>query len=100
MTSKSQKRAIQNYRERLDKRGLARFEVLAPDGDRELFRELASRLSKNDGKASEIRTSIKKTIAGKSSSKGGILAALRRSPMVGADLNLKRERTSGRKVSL
>jgi len=30
--------------------------------------------------------------------KGGILAALRRSPLVGADLNLFRSRESGRKA--
>lgn len=34
------------------------------------------------------------------SKKGGILAALRRSPLVGADLNLARSREFGRKVDL
>ena len=32
--------------------------------------------------------------------KGGILAALRRSPLVGADLDLPRSREAGRKVDL
>ena len=32
--------------------------------------------------------------------KGGILAALRRSPLVGADLNLVRSRDTGRKIDL
>jgi hypothetical protein len=32
--------------------------------------------------------------------KGGILAALRSSPLVGADLNLARPRIDGRKVEL
>ena len=32
--------------------------------------------------------------------KGGILAALRRSPLVGADLDLTRSREAGRKVDL
>ena len=32
--------------------------------------------------------------------KGGILTALRRSPLVGADLNLARPREAGRKVDL
>ena len=32
--------------------------------------------------------------------KGGILTALRRSPMVGADLDLARPREGGRKVEL
>ena len=40
------------------------------------------------------------TIAGEPPSKGGILAALRRSPLVGADLNLARSREAGRKVDM
>jgi hypothetical protein len=32
--------------------------------------------------------------------KGGILAALRRSPLVGSDLNLARPRIDGRRVDL
>ncbi len=100
MTSKSQRQAIQNYRERLDKRGMARFEVVALESDRELIRGLAKCLSANDGKASEIRASVNQTIAGKASNKGGILAALRRSPLVGANLDLKRVRSTGRKVGL
>ena len=34
------------------------------------------------------------------SRKGGILAALRRSPLVGADFNLAQSRDTGRKVDL
>jgi hypothetical protein len=37
-----QKRALQKYRKRLGKRGLARFEVLGLEGDRDLIRSLAS----------------------------------------------------------
>jgi hypothetical protein len=33
-------------------------------------------------------------------SKGGVLNALRRSPLVGADLNLQREITTGRSIDL
>jgi hypothetical protein len=32
--------------------------------------------------------------------KGGIFAALRRSPLLGADLNIVRSRTDGRRISL
>ena len=38
--------------------------------------------------------------AGEPPNKGGILNALRRSPLVGADLNLKRPVLAGRKVDL
>jgi hypothetical protein len=39
-----------------------------------------------------------RSIAGARPKKGGILAALRRSPLVGADLDLTRPREEGRKV--
>jgi hypothetical protein len=45
MGNTSQKRAIKNYRNRLHKRGLARFEVLGLDADRDLIRSLARRLA-------------------------------------------------------
>jgi hypothetical protein len=44
--------------------------------------------------------SVSQTIGGEPPKKGGILAALRRSPMVGADLDLRRTHEEGRKVDL
>jgi len=40
------------------------------------------------------------TISGEPPKKGGILAALRRSPLVGADIDLTRLREEGRKVDI
>jgi len=96
----SQKRAIQNYRSRLGDRGLARFEVLGRDADRDLIRSLARRLAEDGPEALRLRTAVSQTIAGEPPKKGGILAALRRSPMVGANLDLTRPREEGRKVDL
>ena len=100
MGSSSQKRALQNYRHGLRQRGMARFEVLGLDSDRELIRSLAKRLARNDAEAPRIRASVSRAIAGEPPRKGGILAALRRSPLVGADLDLKRPHEVGRKVDL
>ena len=96
----SQKRAIQNYRSRLSERGLTRFEVLGRDVDRELIRSLARRLAEEGPDASRLRAAVSQTIAGDPPKKGGILAALRRSPLLGADLNLDRPREEGRKVEI
>jgi hypothetical protein len=96
----SQKRAIQNYRSRLGERGLARFEVLGRDADRDLIRSLARRLAEDTPEASELRATVSKSVAGEPPQKGGILAALRRSPLVGADLDLTRPREKGRKVEI
>jgi hypothetical protein len=100
MMGSSQKRAIQNYRSRLGERGLARFEVLGRDADRDLIRSLARRLSEDTPEASQLRAAVSRSIAGEPSRPGGILAALRRSPLVGADLDLSRPRDEGRKVDL
>ena len=96
----SQKRAIRNYRSRLSGRGLARFEVLGRDADRDLIRSLARRLSEDTPEATELRAAVTKSIAGEPPKAGGILAALRRSPLVGAGLDPSRPRDDGRKVEL
>jgi hypothetical protein len=98
MVVTSQKRALRNYRDRLGKRGIARFEVLGLDKDRELIRSLARRLAENDLEAARIRTEVNRSMAGEPPPKGGILAALRRSPLVGADIVPSRPIEPGRKV--
>ena len=100
MGNTSQKRAIKKYRDRLVERGMARFEVLGLDADRELIRSLARRLAEDGSEAARIRTTVRQSIAGEPPREGGILEALRRSPLVGADLDLARSREAGRKLDL
>jgi hypothetical protein len=96
----SQKRALRNYRNRLNERGLSRFEVLGLDTDRGLIRSLARRLAASGSDAARIRATVSRTISGDTAKKGRILEALRRSPLVGAELGLSRTVTNGRKVKL
>jgi hypothetical protein len=96
----SQRRAIQNYRSRLSERGLARFEVLGLETDRDLIRTLARRLAEGGPEASRLRDAVSQGIVGEPPSKGGILAAFRRSPLVAADLDVSRSREEGRAVVL
>lgn len=96
----SQKRALATYRSRLSERGMARFEVLGLAADRDLIRSLARRLAEDGPEASRLRAAVSRTIEGEPPRKGGILAALRRSPLVGADLDLSRPREEGRKVEI
>jgi hypothetical protein len=79
---------------------MARFEVLGLSTDRELIRSLARQLAEDNPEAKELRASVHRCIRAQSLNKGGILAALRRSPLVGADLNLARPRIDGREVDL
>ena len=99
MGSTAQTRALKNFRKRLHQRGMARFEVLGLSTDREMIRTLARRLADNSPEAAEIRASMRQ-VTMQPLRKGGILAALRRSPLIGADLNLTRPRIEGRKVNL
>jgi len=100
MSDTSQKRAIKNYRNRLVERGMARFEVLGRDSDRELIRSFAKRLAEDSPEAERLRATVSQGIAGKPPRKGGILEALRRSPLVGADAIPARPFEPGRKVDL
>lgn len=100
MTTTPQKRALRRYRKRLNQRGMARFEVLGLDADRELIRSLARRLAADGPDAARLRATVRVTIAEEPPKKGGILNALRRSPLVGADLDLNRPPAPGRRVEL
>ncbi len=100
MSNPSQKRAVDNYRKRLRKRGMARFDVLGLAADRELIRSLAKRLTGDSPDSARIRAAVRRTISGEPPNKGGILNALRRSPLVGTELNLERPAAAGRKVDL
>jgi hypothetical protein len=100
MGSAAQARAVDNYRKRMSRRGMARFEVLALKGDRDLVRAVAKRLAENSLEAEELRATVREKIAPGIRKKGGIYEALRRSPLVGADLNLKRPFVKPRKIDL
>jgi len=99
MATIPQTRAIRNYRKRLTQRGMARFEVLGLASDRELIRALARCLSDDSPDSIEIRALVHRALSPQPP-KGNILAALRRSPMVGAELNLTRPQVARRKVDL
>ncbi|HJQ58469.1 MAG TPA: hypothetical protein VJ890_16285 [Vineibacter sp.] len=94
---------------------MVHFDVVARDADRELLRALAQRLANDDAEAARIRLEVRRTVAlpppaaielpppsppvapPKSQF---ILAALRRSPLVGANLDLSRAYAVGRGVEV
>jgi hypothetical protein len=100
VAEQSQHRAIKNYRKRLAKSGFARFEVLGRDKDRELIRTLAKRLAEDGPEAERLRIAVNYGIGRETARKGGIIAALRRSPLVGAEVGAARRSEPGRKVEL
>jgi len=100
MASTSQRRAIDKYRTRLAQKGIARFEVIGLERDRDLIRTLAKHLAHKGPDAEKLRAEVGRSVSGQPLGKGGILAALRRSPLVGADLVIARPIEHGRKVDL
>jgi hypothetical protein len=58
------------------------------NADCDLIRSLAKRLAQDDPDSARIRAAVSRMIAGEPPKKGGILAALHRSPLVGNNLNL------------
>jgi hypothetical protein len=95
----AEKRALGSCPGPLTKRGMARFEVLGVDADRDLIRTFARRLAENDAEAARLRAEVRRSV-GEPMRTGGVLAALRRSPLVGADLDLARPFEPERKIDL
>ena len=100
MSTAVQRRAIKNYRERLARRGIERIEAAALEADRSLIRALGRKLAEDGPNAERLRAAVKALIADEPPMRGGILAALRRSPLVGADIDLSRPRIEGRGIDL
>jgi hypothetical protein len=100
MATSAQKRAVRNYRASLAERGLSRFEVVARDQDRDLIRKLARQLAEDGPEAEMIRRAVSAPAHKYIPKKGGIIEALRRSPLVGSGVEFERYRGPWRKVDL
>lgn len=85
---------------RLTKRGIARFEVLGRNEDRELIRALARRLAEGGPEAAQARSAVQRAVRGSGEGAGSLLAALLRAPPELADIEFERCRDEGRKADL
>lgn len=96
MPTNSQRRAKQAQHRLSSGTGLGRFEVRGLEADKALIRSLARRLAAKDDAARTLRAELARRVAGSEPPRvGGVLAVLRRSPLVGADLDLTREESFG-----
>lgn len=103
MPDGSQHRAVKSYRERLARRGMARFEVVGLDADKTLIRLLARRLTETGPEADRLRATLQAaSLAAPPRPRTGadIMEAFRSSPMMGVDLDLERERVDPRPLDL
>lgn len=81
-------------------RGTAWLAVLELNAHRKLIRPLAKRLAAGDAEGSRLRDAVGRATSEAELKKGGTLDALRRSPLVGAELDLGRPPISGRWIEL
>lgn len=72
--------------------------VLGPQ--RAFICSLAKGLAQDNRQAEQIRAAASLPPSGERPKEGGILEALRRSPLVGADLHTERPGTAGRRADL
>ncbi len=100
MAKEAQHRAVANHRARQAKAGFVRFELKASVADRALLRALAQQLARMGSEAGWLRERLRGVVNPGQARQGGVLAALRRSPLVGAEIDLVREREDGRPVDL
>ena len=100
MSDTAQQKAVRSYRSRQAQRGMGRFEVQALNADRALIRALARRLADDSPEATRARTMVQQIVSGEPPRHGGILQALRRSPLVDAGIDFGRDREEGRRIDL
>jgi hypothetical protein len=89
-SKKSRKHTRKDHRGHLIECGMVCFKVLGLESDRDLIRSLAKRLAEDGAEADRIRATVRQSMGTKPARKAGILDALRRSPLVGASLDLAR----------
>ncbi|MEE2953381.1 hypothetical protein SAMN06297251_1221 [Fulvimarina manganoxydans] len=78
---------------------LQEFQVLARSTDRDLIRSLAERLIADDGQAALIRHELEALLNDeRRSGRGGVIKALRRSPLVGSDIEFERAKGGDREI--
>ena len=87
-------------RRRPSERGLARFEVLGRECDRELVRTLAKRLAQDDPHADRLRTIVSNETSDDPPYKGSIVQVLGSSPLVGANITAERSLDDDREIDL
>jgi hypothetical protein len=91
----SQKKALANYRRRLKRRGMVRFEVHVRRGDAALVRGVVNALGDPE-RENEARTLLRERFG--SGAATGLKALLACAPLEGIDLS--RDRDFGRDISL
>ena len=96
--STAQKKAVAHHRERLKRRGLVRLEVLAPQADVALIRDVVEALRDDPARAAKVRARLRNAIAPEP--RPSLLELLADTSDIDLDQYLRRSRELGRDVEL
>jgi hypothetical protein len=92
---------VARHRRRLAAAGARRVEVTVPAEDAVLLREVAAALRAGGDTAQRVRNSLASLVRRKRATTGQeLLEFFRNSPLVGVDLDLERDRSTGRPIDL
>ena len=92
---------VQQHRDRLAASGLRRMEVAVPASDAPLLRRVAALLRAGGQQAEQLREQLAPAVGVAPAQSGKELVAFfRRSPLVGEDIRIERDRSLGRAVDL
>jgi hypothetical protein len=94
----SQRRRVANHRRR--EQNMSRYEVRGLKRDKELVRHVARRLAAGDAAANRLRKELTEKTKEPEASGASLVAALRRSPLVGVDWEIERPIEYGREIDL
>jgi isopropylmalate/homocitrate/citramalate synthase len=91
---------VGRYRRRLAQTGIKRIEVTIPAQDSNLIRDLAQNLRAGGATAARLRDALRAAIAPAANSGSDLVAFFRASPLVGAELEVERDKSTGRDIEL
>ena len=92
---------IARHRRKVAAKGAKRVEVTVPSGDAPLMKAIAGALRSGGEEAERIRESLQPMLSLPRAKTGEELVAFfRASPLVGAELQLERDRSAGRSADL
>lgn len=92
---------VARHRKTVTTRGSRRVEVTVPSGDALLVKAIAGALRSGGEEAKRIRESLAPMLSVPRAKTGPELVAfLRASPLVGANLEIERDRSTGRSIDL
>jgi len=98
---KSGERRLQRFRERGRARGSKRVEVTVPEADAAFLKAVAGLLRAGGPDAARLKAAAKPFVSATPAKTGAELVAFfRASPLVGADLDVERDRSAGRDAHL